>query len=80
MAVSVYIASLMQDDAGGIVAVVVIQPSDLAAFRVEIVFESKGNEESNLHYVRGVLQRFSGDLAEALKRPLKIVRKPAAKK
>jgi hypothetical protein len=80
MAVSVYIASLTVDDAGRVVGLTVIQPSDFAAFRIEVVFENKGNEESNVHHVQGVLQRFSSDLAEALRRPLKIVRKRAIKK
>lgn len=79
MSVSVHAASLTKDEAGRVVAVVVIQPSDLAAFRVEVVFHDKGGDENNLHHVQSVLQGFSADFAEALRRPLKIARPPAAK-
>ncbi len=79
MAVAVYVASLTNDDTGRVVAVVVIQPSELTAFRVEVAFADEGTDERNLHHVQAALQRFSADFVEALRPPLKIVRKPAAK-
>jgi len=78
MPISVYVASL-DKEAERITATVIIQPSDLAAFRIETIFHDLGSQENNLHYVQGVLQQFSADLAAALRRPLKIAPKPAAK-
>ena len=80
MPLSVYVAHLEREDSR-VTATVVIQPSDLAAFRIETVFVDQGSQEKNLHHVQGVLQRFSADLdlAAALKRPLRIAPKPAAK-
>jgi hypothetical protein len=80
MAVSVHVASLTRADQRQVTAVAVIQPSDFSSFRVEIVFDDKGSDENNLHHVQGVLQRFSHAFADALKLPLKIARKPAAKR
>jgi hypothetical protein len=79
MTVSVRIAEITKAAAGNLTAVVVIKPSELTAFRVEVVFADKGNQENNLHHVQEVLQRFSADFASALRRPLKIAPGPAAK-
>ncbi|HUD87989.1 MAG TPA: hypothetical protein VMR17_16215 [Xanthobacteraceae bacterium] len=79
MALSVHVASLTPSAAGQFTAVVVIQPSEFSSFRIQIVFDDLGSEESNLHHVQGALAHFSNAFADALKQPLKIVRKPAAK-
>lgn len=79
MALSVYVASLTREKTGKVTAVTIIR-ADLAAFRLEFVFDDKGSDENNLHHVQGELQRFSADFSEALRRPLKIAPKPAARK
>lgn len=80
MPLSVYVAELRREKSGTMTAIVVIQPSEFSAFRIEFYFDDYGDDEQNLHYVQGELQRFSHSFAEALRQPLKIVRKPAAKR
>jgi hypothetical protein len=79
MAISVHVASLTRSRSGKMTGVVVIQPSALTSFRVNVVFDDLGSDENNLHHIQGVLQAFSADFSDALKRPLKIAQKPAAK-
>lgn len=80
MAVSVHVASLIQSPSGQMIGTVVVQPSEFTSFHVEIGFDDRGNEENNLHHIQAVLQSFSQAFSGALQRPLKIVRKRAAKK
>ena len=77
MAISVYVAELRHERSGKATAIVIIEPSAFSAFRIELSFEDHGDDERNLHYVQGALQQFSYSLEDALRRPLKIVRKPA---
>jgi len=79
MPMAVHVAELKCERSGRMTATVVIQPSDVSAFRVSIAFDDKGSDENNLHHVQAALQRFSSELAEALRRPLKIARRPAAR-
>jgi len=60
-------------------AMVVIQQSEFVSFHIKIVFDDLGSEENNLHHIQGVLQAFSAGLSDALRQPLKIVRKQAGK-
>ena len=80
MAVSVWIANLTRSPSGQMVGTVIVQPSNLTSFRIEIVFYDQGSEENNLHHIQAVLQRFSEAFSDALKRPLKIDGKQVAKK
>ena len=77
MTVSVRVHSLKQSASDKVTAIVVVQPSQLASFQIDVTVDDAGSQDRNLQQVAGALLRFSQQFSEALKQPLRIEPTPA---
>jgi hypothetical protein len=77
MTVSVRVHSLKQSASDKVTAIVVVQPSQFASFRIDVTVDDAGSQDRNLQQVAGALLRFSQQFSEALKQPLRIEPTPA---
>jgi hypothetical protein len=72
MAVLLRVQSLTPSAPGKVTAVVVVEPSAFASFRIDITVDDAGNRNHNLQQVEAALRRFAQQWLEALDQGLRI--------